>query len=43
MIRLQIINLLPEHQRPQILAQELDHIERVGEAWAVAREAVGFY
>jgi len=40
MIRLQIIDLLAEHERPHVLAQELDHVERVGEAGAVAGEAV---
>ena len=38
MIRLQVIDLLPENQGPHILAEELDHVERVGEAWAVAGE-----
>jgi hypothetical protein len=36
MIRLQVINLLSEHQHPQILAQELDHVQRIREARAVA-------
>ena len=39
MISLQIINLLPKQQHPHILAQELDDIERVGEAWSVAGES----
>lgn len=39
-IRLEVVDLLPEHQRPQVLAEELDHIERIVEAWAVAREPV---
>lgn len=39
MVGLQIINLLAEDERPDVLAQELDHVERVGEAGAVAGEA----
>ena len=35
MICLQIINLLAEDQCPQVLAKELDDIQRVSEAWAV--------
>lgn len=37
-IRLQIIDLLLEHHRPQILADEFDHVQLVREAWPVARE-----
>ncbi len=39
MIGLQIINLLPKHQRPEIFAQKLDGVERVGEARPVTRES----
>lgn len=39
MVRLQIINLLPEQDGPQVFAKEFDHVEMVCEAWAVAREA----
>lgn len=38
MVRLQIVNLFFEHHGPQILAQELDHVQVVGEARAVSRE-----
>ncbi len=31
MVGLEVINLLPEHQDPYILAQELDHVQRVSE------------
>lgn len=31
MICFEIINLLPEYQDPYILAQELDHVQRVSE------------
>lgn len=40
MVRLQVIDLLAEDERPDVLAQELDHVERVGEAGPVAGEAV---
>ncbi len=40
MVRLQVVNLLPENQRPEVFAQELDGVESVGEAWPVARESV---
>lgn len=40
MVRLQVVDLLAEDERPDVLAQELDHVERVGEAGPVAREAV---
>lgn len=36
MIRLQIINLLPEHDAPQVLAEELDDIQVFREAWSVS-------
>lgn len=39
-IRLEVVNLLPEHQHPQVLAEELDHIQGVGEARAVFGEPV---
>lgn len=37
-VRLQIVDLFPEHQRPQVLADEFDHVERVVEPRPVARE-----
>jgi len=40
MVRLQIIDLLAEHERPDVFAQELDHVERVGEAGAVAGKPI---
>ena len=40
MVCLQIINLLPEYQRPQILTQEFDDIQCVRKAWPVPRESV---
>ena len=39
MIRLQIVNLLPERHRPDVLTDELDHVELVREQGAVACEA----
>ena len=36
MIRLQIINLLPEHQRPHVLAQKLDHVQRIRKPWPIS-------
>jgi hypothetical protein len=35
-VRLEIVNLLLEHDGPQVLAQELDHVEVVREARPVA-------
>lgn len=40
MVRLQVINLLPPDQHPQVLAQEFDHIERIAEARPIFRESV---
>lgn len=40
MIRLQIVNLLPEEEGPHVLAQELDHIQRIREPWPISREPV---
>lgn len=39
-VRLKIVDLLPEDQHPDVLAEELDHVERVGEARPVFRESV---
>lgn len=36
---LQVVNLLLEKQCPQILAQELDHIQCVEEAWSIPGES----
>jgi hypothetical protein len=36
---LQIVDLLPEHQHPQVLAEKLNHVQCIGEARAVAGEA----
>lgn len=41
MIGLEIINLLPEEDDPKVLAEELDHVQVVEKARAVAREPVG--
>ena len=38
MVRLEVVDLLPEHQRPQVLTEELDDVERVVEPRPVARE-----
>lgn len=35
MIRLQIINLFPEHQHPEVLAQKFNHIQRIRKPWPV--------
>lgn len=40
-VGLEVVDLLLEHQGPEILAQELDHIEGIVEAWPVSREATG--
>jgi len=39
MVRLEIVDLLAEEQHPEVLAEELDRVEGVCEARAVAREA----
>lgn len=39
MVGLEVVDLLLEDEGPQVLAQELDHVERVVEAGAVAGEA----
>ena len=38
MVRLEVVNLLPKHQRPEVFAEELDDVERVVEPRPVARE-----
>ena len=38
MVRLEVINLLPKHQRPEVFAEKLDDVERVVEPRPVARE-----
>lgn len=38
MVGLQVIDLLPEQNRPQVLAEEFDNVEIVGESRAVSRE-----
>lgn len=35
-IRFEIIDLLPEDQSPQVLAQEFDHVQCVGESRSVS-------
>lgn len=39
MVRFQVVNLLPEDQRPQVLAEKLDDIQRIHEPRAVPRES----
>ena len=39
MICLQVINLLPENQRPQILAQEFDHVQCLCKSRSIPRES----
>jgi hypothetical protein len=39
MIRLQIVDLFPKQQRPEVLAEELDAIERRGGPGRVAGES----
>ena len=36
MICLEVIHLFPENQRPQVLAYELDRIQRIVESWPVS-------
>jgi hypothetical protein len=38
MICLEVVDLFLEHERPEIFAEELDHVEGVVEAGPVARE-----
>lgn len=38
-IRLEVIDILAKDERPQVLAQKLDDVERVVEPRPVAREA----
>ena len=40
MIRLQVVNLLSEYQRPHILAQKFDHIQRIRKPRPISREPV---
>jgi len=40
MIRLEVVDLLPENDRPEVLAKEFDHVEGVGKAGPVAGESV---
>jgi hypothetical protein len=39
MVRLEVVNLLAKDKHPEVLAEELDHVEGVVEARAVPREA----
>lgn len=39
-IRLQIVDLFPKHQKPEVLAEKLDHVEVIIESRSVAREPV---
>ncbi len=41
MISLEVVHLLAEHERPQVFAQELDNVERVGTSRPVLRESLG--
>ena len=41
MVSLQVVDVLAEHQRPEVLAHELDDVERVVEARPVPREPSG--
>lgn len=38
-VRLQVVDLLAEDEHPEVLAEELDHVEGVVEARAVPRES----
>lgn len=40
MVRLEIVDLFPKNQNPQVLAKKLDHVEVVAEPRPVTREAV---
>lgn len=39
MVGLEIVDLLAKDEDPEVLAEELDHVEVVGESWSVAGEA----
>ena len=39
-VGLEVVDLLLEDEHPEVLAHEFDSVERVVEAWAVAREAM---
>ena len=41
-IRLEVIDLLSEYECPEIFAEELDDIQHVDEAGAIAGESVGW-
>ena len=36
----EIVNLLPEDKHPEVFAEELDNVQRIGEAWSIAGEAI---
>ena len=38
MIRLQIVDLLPEHERPHFLAEKFDHVQRIRKSRPVSRK-----
>lgn len=37
-VSLEVVDLFPEHDRPDVFAEELDGVEGIDEAWAVAGE-----
>ena len=39
-VRLEVVNLFPKHQRPQVLAEEFNHVQRIRETRSVPREPV---
>lgn len=39
MVSLEVINLLSKDQHPQVLAKELNHIQRIREPWPISRES----
>lgn len=39
-IRFQVVDVLAKDERPKVLAEELDDVERIVEAWAIPREPV---
>ena len=39
MIGFEIVDLLPKHQDPQVLAEELDHVQYLHKAWSILGES----
>jgi hypothetical protein len=40
-VGLEVVDLFPEDEHPDVFAEEFDHVQGVDEAWAVAGEPGG--